>query len=702
MAQGRKRMSNPVESLKDPGVFNDTLEQVEKSCPFLILLPKDLYQAYQTVLQKRFSSLGYKATVAKRDSGKTENFDHVLSFHGPDFCKAIKKSSFKSFPKKKLFQIDGSPDLTNLEPIRRENQTLTYSEKRFVRLKETVLSLEKDKTFLRLAYYHEVLQYKCKLLNEKQKELKQLDRKISKVDQVYYQALSFIIIDAVEKVTGVSDSVEDVMKALVKVLIVDDLKEMTVKGLIPLGFVRKNLSTMSTYELQHRYNQFLAEHIQNQPMEHLTIKDFLIQSKDLEPYDIVIINFWNFKQDKLPIHVRVKKKTILSKKEQKQMQQNPEMLEQAIQKLDDQRVDLLRQLKLVEKALDETEKEGRLSEDKYQALVKKRKRIVKNLKRNREQLQKKQGPRVKKAKFSFYTKGLIETVREHQSMTERIGETLSQWHQIGDLLKVVLDSGSKLNITELKKMLDIAEYRHHVDVSAEKLGNEIDMLRRKVENYAQKHKLWDNRTGYQQFLDNHVLDKIELALLGCGITEVKDALHRYPGNYFHALGIDVRANWDPALLNDIHIYIATKMGHVISTDVLCRFFQIKKREVSQRIKIAPKLPTAPEFVSKALDLLIIDREAFDLPDIFTCLKNRNKSIHSYIPVLLLDIGKQETSMEDRLLLHLMIGLPTNSNDEVTYHVPLYQIKSLSDQKNLFSTLSEVMGIPLHLIHSMAN
>ncbi|MBF0288350.1 MAG: hypothetical protein HQM14_11075 [SAR324 cluster bacterium] len=702
MVHGKKTLKNAEESLKDPLVFNDTLEQIEKGSSFLILLPEDLYQSYQTVLQKRCSSLGYKVTIAKEGAGNTEKFDHVLSFHGPNFYNAIKEISFKKFPKQKLFQVEGSPDLNKLEPILRENQALTHSEKRFIKLKEEALVLERNRVFLKLAYHHEVIQYKSKRLKEKQDELKQLDRKIARIDQVYYQALSFIIIEAVGKVTGVGDSVEDVMKALVKVLIVDDLKDMTVKGLIPLGFVRKNLSTMSTYQLQHKYNVFLAANIKDHPLEHLTIKDFLINAPELEGYDIVIINFWNFKEDKLPIHVRIKKKTILSKKEQKQLKQNPEMLAQEIQKLKDQRMNLHKQLKRAEKKLNETEQSGKIAEDKYQAFVKQRKRIVKNLKKNREQLQKKQGTRIKKAKFNFYTKGLIETVREHQSIADRIGETISQWRQVGDLLKAFIDTDSNLNIPELKKMLDIAEFRHHVDMSAEQLEEEIDLLKLKVENYAKKNELWNNNTGYQQFLDDHVLDKLELALLGSSIADVKEVLHRYPGNYFQAQGIDARAEWSPALLDNIHIYVATKMGYVVSVDMLRNFFQIKKREVPQRIKIAPTLPTETDFSNQAFDLLIINRDAFDLPDIFTCLRTRNQSINSHIPVLLLDAGKQETSMEDRLLLHLMIGLPANSNDETTYNVPHYQIKSLSDQKPLFSTLAEVMGIPLHSIYAMIN
>ncbi len=675
--------------LNDPEVFENALKQLEASPQILLLLPPHLYGVYQKPLQKRFSSL---VRLAQYPSSQTEDFDYVLSFQVSEFMEKPKQLSYGEYVQETLFHVKGAPDdLETLKPVERAQLKPTLIEKKFLKLQETTVALERKEAFAKLVYYHEVLRQKALQLKARQAELQQIDKKISKVDQAYYHSLSYVLVNAVEKITGVGEKVEAIMKTLMKVLIIDDLQQLTVEGLIPMGFNRKNLFTMSTYELQLKYNAFLGQHIKDQPLEHLTIRDFLIQSPELEQYDIVVLNFWRFQDEKLPVQVRIKKKTIYGKKEQKQLEKDPQQLAEERKKLEDQHQAFQQDLKELEAQIRDAEATGDLPEQHYQALVKKRKRLVKRLGKQAAELKKKQTPRSKKVKFLFYTQGLIQTLREHQTMKERFEEAVFEWQGIGDLLKAYGHSKEHLKIPQLKKMLKLSQSRHQVEVSLEKLQGQTAALQTKMEKFAKQHQFEDSKLGYPGFLEQHHLDKLELAVLGCCISQIRELLHPYPGTYFQME--EKKSPLDQeAALSQAKIYIASKAEHVPTT-LLQQFFHIQSRDRELRIDIESELPSTTHFLYKAFNCLIVDLNDFSVPDIEACLQTRNESAFSHIPVLLLDNGRPRIDLKDRLRLHLRIGMTVNEHQAITLHSAPYQVSSLSEESSLFPVLAQAFGVP---------
>lgn len=504
-------------SLEAPKTFNKELHQYEAETKILISLPEDLYDTYYPLLQKRLSAYN-NIVIAKAPGTVTKKFDYNLSFHNFDFLKIRKNASSKKTSDEFFFEVQGAPNLDTLQTVKCDNQILTPIEKKFATLKNSIFVQERDKAFAKLAYFYAIHRYKSQILKEREKQIATLQKKITKVEKPYYYSLSYILVDAVEKLTGVGEAVENLMKSLVRILIVDDLQDYTVNGLIPHGFNRKYLSTMSSYELQSQYNAFLAENINDYPLEHLTIKDFLIKSAEMEPYDIIIINFWRFKDERVPVWIRIKKKPIVSKKEQRQLETAPQVLTEEINRLNKKHNELKQQLEEAEQELHEYEINQDIPEERYQASLKKRKRLVKRIQKNTEQLKKKQTPRSQKTHYLFYSRGLIQTLRENQTLKERIEEKISEWQGWGDLLKGYLNSNDDMNTSQLKKMLNLSQANLKTRLSTEKLKSQIAALEIRMTQHAQKNNLWEDKTGYQSFLENYAMDKIELTVSGCCIS----------------------------------------------------------------------------------------------------------------------------------------------------------------------------------------
>ncbi|MBF0278890.1 MAG: hypothetical protein HQM13_13905 [SAR324 cluster bacterium] len=684
--------------LKSPEGFNKGLEKFIKSSQFLLLLPADVIVEYQPILQKRFSSLGIGVKIAKADALRSGDYHAILSYHDPGYLNKVRSDDSKQLSASALFRIEGAPRTTELQPLRREKQPLLPLERRFNELKEITLNQVKDNAFVKLAYHHDTIQESLRVLKEKQDAIKSLENKIAKFDKPYYLTLSYILAEAVSIVTGVSDSVEDVMKGLLRVLIIDDLNKQTIDGMIPLGYNRKHLSVMSTYELHRKYKAYVAENIKDRPAEELTIKDFLKKSEELDQYDIILINYWHFHDENLPITVRVKQKTILSKKEDSQLKKDPKVIEEKSKQLEKQRVEILKQIKQVDEELKQAELQTDFPEEKYQVLIKKRKRILKNFQRYKADFAKNIVAAPKGSKFVLYNVGLLETAQKNQSLRERVEEKYFKIDGVRDFLKSHFPIENELSIPKLKEMLQLAQSRHKAGLVTEQRQDELNALQEKIEQFAKDHGFWDTKTGYRSFLQNHTLNKIELAALGAAIARAQNTLHVYNGPYFEVEGVDVRSDWNSELLAALRIRIAAE-GESISTKVFQKFFQIRNNELVTRVRFTKELPTPEEFEEKKFELLIISQEAFSVSDIFKCLEGRNRSANNHIPVLLLDTGRQSVTSEESFQMHLMIGLPENENEEVIPNPPPFQIHSVTDEKSLFSTLAEIFGIPLHLVKS---
>ena len=87
---------------------------------------------------------------------------------------------------------------------------------------------------------------------------------------------------------------------------------------------------MSSSELEAKFKAFKQQHLKDEEKE-TNISEFIFKSPDFESIDIVFFNRWNFSDDEFLVPVLLRKKTILSKQEQRKSNQNPEYIEKQIQ-----------------------------------------------------------------------------------------------------------------------------------------------------------------------------------------------------------------------------------------------------------------------------------------------------------------------------------------------------------------------------------
>ncbi|MBF0279457.1 MAG: hypothetical protein HQM13_16790 [SAR324 cluster bacterium] len=489
----------------DPGK-----EKAGASPRILLVLPEDLFKTYQDRLRERFSALECDVTLAKPDVTKTDHFDRVISFSY--VWDSGTEEPLSADSKDPLFRIEGIPESESNSSIEAKALPLAPVEERLIALKKNAMDQENSSVIVKLIHHHHVLQYQLQKLSKLQLEIQQIDQQISAIDEPYYQDLNYIFLEAVEKISGISFLQEqNIMKGLMKILLIDGLEKKTVDGLIPLGYFRKNLSTMSIHDLKSKYDEFLIEQKNLNPSVPISLKKFLEDSRELAPFEIIYINQWNFKKGKLPVQLRIKKKTIISKEEKRLEEKDPQALEEQIAPLEKKQEELRSQLQQSTAELEKAELTRELSEEKYQTLIKQRKRILGNLKKTILRLKKFQRPSTNPTEIIFYTRGLIQTFREHQSAMDSFRETLSSWHQVGGFLSDYM--GPPSSISQLKKMLNLATLRYQLELTSEKMKKQIPELKEKMESFAQNHQLWEEEYGYQAHLDQFFLDRLERAVL---------------------------------------------------------------------------------------------------------------------------------------------------------------------------------------------
>ena len=114
-----------------------------------------------------------------------------------------------------------------------------------INFKNHVWYAKKNPKFDKLALTDAVLRSRRELILQYKDHVSRLDEKISKVEKSYYLGIGYILSTAIEKITGVA-VLDNLMKGLIYVMIIDDLDKRTQDGLVEMDFSRKVLSYMST------------------------------------------------------------------------------------------------------------------------------------------------------------------------------------------------------------------------------------------------------------------------------------------------------------------------------------------------------------------------------------------------------------------------------------------------------------------------
>ncbi|MDG2198245.1 MAG: hypothetical protein P8O70_15485, partial [SAR324 cluster bacterium] len=356
---------------------------------------------------------------------------------------------------------------------------------RYQQLQHDIGQREKSKEFLRVVHQKLVLEEKEFYLKEEQEIVKELQGMLERMqlEDAYWAGLDRIFSDTVAEVTGIT-TLEGLMKGLMCILIVDDLGDRTLNGLTGRGHKRKLLTSLTLRELTLQHRVYIKEHPKRGS---LSISEFLHDSEQFHQYDLILLNQWDVNQQKFMVWLGVRKKAILSKKEEAMMKRQ-DSLEDNIAKLQKEREDLKNRLRTTVEQLKEIEEQDPDSissnaEKKYQRLRTVRSRLVEDLKRKTLKIRELERPINTDSELTFKDHDLYDVIIERQGF--------QQWmrSQVDGIGSIFGSSGQKEE-NVLNQMLNLGEIVRQLrkeSLQLQTLQRTVTQLQEQLTAYATDH-----------------------------------------------------------------------------------------------------------------------------------------------------------------------------------------------------------------------
>tara|TARA_Y100001970_G_C14231827_1_gene859127 strand:- start:531 stop:2075 length:1545 start_codon:yes stop_codon:yes gene_type:complete len=504
-------------------VNNNRKENKEKL--ILLLLNEDLRKKFMKTLVDRLYEL--EVTVAVDDLNypeeKQRKFFWILNFP----CDIPKGKAANAATASEIFRVTGSPKIKVEKPGLSNTNRIDKLIHRYNEIQKFCKNREKNLNFIKLALADAILRSKREMIQKFENLKKVLEKKISEVEKPYFKGIGFILSTSIEKITGVA-VLDGLMKGLVHVMIIDDLEKRTIDGLVALNFKRKFLTYMSTKELSKKIDDFQKEHSDDE-FAKANIAQFIFNSPDFENVEIVFFNSWKFTDDSFPIRVALRKKTILSKKEERKMKQKNEIQS----KIDSEELrlnDVKEKLNELMSEIKKMEKSHFDDEDEYQLQNNKRRRLLKDIKIRELRIKEMKRP-VKKSggDEKIITFDLFEIFKSNQSFMDRIGDTAGTLG-IGEFWGKHIQTDESNSFNKLSKMAHYSREWIKVSSQINKINSQSSQLEKQLDNFVEKKGLKkvgaNSKIGedlnYQSLLDEHILDNLELAVLRCEISNLSD------------------------------------------------------------------------------------------------------------------------------------------------------------------------------------
>ncbi len=677
--------------INDPVEFTGLLQHLETDIRVLLLLPDDFYDLYEAALNKRMAAFKMNATIARVDypEEKLKEFDYILRYH----CSlpVVPKVPFKNKETFDFFEVKGAPSSTEMVPFQREEAWLTKLDQRFLYLKTLNETEECDIHFQKLAETQHHVRNNLLIIQQHQQKLDHLTDEMVSIQELYYRGLKHLLWDALEKTVGVH-AIISVMQRFVKILIIDDLGEQSIEQVVKFGYSKSNLAHIDSEILKELYQQFAAKNKKVHPSEEVTLEKFFTDRHVLKEYDIIIYNAWDNTDNQLLVNVCIRQLPVVSRKEQQQLDRNPKKIAEELEILDQTIQQLTGRLQKTQKKLHYAETVGGMEEQEYQGLERKRKYLILDLKRQKNRLKQLQKQVSLRTKSSFSTYDLVKILKKHQSFSERLNEKVSIWQGLDELKPGRKSSQRKSAAVVLSELAELARQKRTITKKIKGLNQQTGVIVTKMEKYAQQHVL-SPKKKYQQVLGTHALHCLEQHILGCGIAHLNQILHHYPGNYFQVEGIQSRTAIQERLVK-VNVCVVAKTTKM-PTHVLEKVFSVDEPELFVRMHMSSTLPEAEEFQNKEFDLLIIPYNQFSIQSILACLKRRNQSQNSHIPVLIFIPERYKIDALHKLQLDLAIGVIQDKDTHIKS--PSYLIHSLDHEDSLISILCEVIGFSSDMI-----
>lgn len=489
----------------------------------LLLLSKDLLKSCMKTLVNRLVEIDVTVAIEGLEypEEKQKKFHWILNYSGDIPKGATPDESSVDL----LFRVLGVPEL-ELDKLTSTNSEVLS--KLIDRYKEVHNSCEerlKNPNYRKFALTEAVLRRNQQIMHKYKDLIKRLEEKISHVETTYYQGIGYILGTAIEKITGVA-VLEDLMKGLIYVMIIDNMDKRTQDGLVKLDFNRKVLSYMSTGMLSKKIVEFRKEHTTDE-FAKANIGDFVFNAVDFEKVDVVFFNSWNVTKDSFPVRVALRKKTIISKQEERKENQKDQNVSKIVNE-EEALKKLKAKLNMVMQELNKIEKFHIDDESAYEALKKSRNRILKDVKRRLLKLKELRRPVKAGSEEKIINFDLFEIFKSKQSFFERMGDKVASLG-LGGLLGM----NSEDEHTYHENLTQMADYSlKWIRASAQllKLTTQITHLTEQLDLFLEKNELSTDgskadskaKLNYKSLIEEHIMDHLELAAISCEISNLSE------------------------------------------------------------------------------------------------------------------------------------------------------------------------------------
>jgi hypothetical protein len=397
--------------------------------------------------------------------------------------------------------------------------------RRYKEVQQTSIDRVKHPAFVKLALIDAVLRGKQQLIQKFENLENRLEQKISLVEKPYYKGIGFILSTSIEKITGIA-VLDGLMKGLVHVMIIDDMEKRTIDGLVSLDFKRKFLSFMSTSELSKKIQEFRKAHAEDE-FAKANIEEFIFNSPDFEHIEIVFFNSWKFTEHSFPIRVALRKKAIISKKEERKVKQE----DQVVGKIaTEEKALVVVKLKLEEviRVINKMEKSHFDDEDEYQLQTSARKRFIKDIKIRELRLKEMKRPVSKgSGEEKIITIDLFDIFKNKQSFMDRMSDKAGSLG-LGDLWGKHVKTDDSFSFNKLAEMARFSKDWIKASAQLKKIKSQTTHLAKQLKMFVETNELTTSvsssgsgaKLNYQPLLDEHILDRLELAVLSCEISNL--------------------------------------------------------------------------------------------------------------------------------------------------------------------------------------
>lgn len=339
-----------------------------------------------------------------------------------------------------------------------------------------------------------------------QQVLRSIVPKIEPLRETYAAGVQTALDQTILKATGVS-VLEDVMRTLVKVVVIDNLGSSLSDQLASYGYSSNRIQHLSIF-------QFLQILRKQQPdLQEIDLRQLppgLFQHPKFQSADLILINPWRFENGKLPLLLLARTSGNLSRREEKALSNHFEN-QQRLEELKRLRAQRQAQLKALEHQIQLIETENLIEEDDdeaqhYRDLLAERKELVQQLEQDRRRIQDLSRTADPKRKSVLRLINFMDCYARQENIVNKATSMLRRALQQDKTLS------SEQALPTLKKLSVFMRQQIRIEEAIARLDQELQQLENQLQDWINQQELKDPPPWRRPFLE-YILDRLEFLIL---------------------------------------------------------------------------------------------------------------------------------------------------------------------------------------------